>query len=104
MKEEKEQLKILFELIINDMLYICQNYKSNYDIQSHQGVQDSKTVIDEYYYTALLPSIYDILVKRFYADLDDHIAILSQFLKNLIQMVNIVTQRGHKKQILNVIL
>lgn len=50
MKEEKIQLKTLFEMMARDMAYIVENYKSNYDIQSHIGVQDSKAIIDEYYF------------------------------------------------------
>lgn len=84
------------------MSFIIQNYRSEYEIESHVGLQDCKAVIDEFYFTALVPSIYDIVVKRFCAELDDSINILDGFLINLTHMIPEVTA-SQRKEIVKVI-
>lgn len=112
MKEEIDSLNKIFLVnflillnphfikgIIEDMKSIAENYKSQYEIKYHRGTIDNKQAMDILYFDAILPSITDIIVKRFYGELPNYAQGLTSMLQLLRQMESIAVSRTHIKLI-----
>jgi len=89
--------------MIADMKFILDNYYSQYEIRHYKGVVDNKTILEQFYFEALIPCINDILSKRFYSNIKDYQTGLISMLQHIIKMENLVGGRSHKKAIKNTI-